>query len=77
MAAAGAKEVAFVVSVSGPGVIYVEQEKYANAERLRAWFQRRGDTGGPGRTHASGRLGAGKVGMGEMQRELDEAWRKR
>jgi len=77
IAAAQSKDVAFVISFSGPGVTYSELSKYADATRLRAHgftdASIREATEALGRVDDYVRLGGDERAL---QAFLDEAWRK-
>ncbi len=77
IAAAQSKDVAFVISFSGPGVTYAELNKYADATRLRARGFSETDiseaTEDLARVDDYARHGGNKQAL---QLFLDEAWRK-
>ena len=77
IAAAQSKDVAFVISFSGPGVTYAEVNKYADATRLRARGFSEADiseaTAALARVDEYVRHGGNQQAL---QSFLDEAWRK-
>ena len=77
IAAAQSKDVAFVISFSGPGVTYAEVNKYADATRLRARGFSEADiseaTEALARVDEYARHGGNEQAL---QSFLDEAWRK-